>query len=386
MTPISRCRFCRSGSGEVVLDLGRQPSSELFPPPGDAAADRRYPLRMWLCAECGLAQLADDADVPEEPLGDEPSALTAQRRDAVARLVTEHVLPGSGTVAEFPSPHGGSWLGLLAGHGLNPAGPGAAAADVVVDGSFGLMHDPNQLAALELRIGRLRPGGVLILQYHSLEAIVRGAQWNALRLGHFAYYSTPALVGMLARLRLRAGTAHRFPLYGGTVLLAASRTRVVDEEALAAVVGPEHEAGVLRPEVVRGLQDEVGRTTAALREMLVEHRAAGRRVYGYGAASRAVSLMSLAGLDSTLLAAVADASPAKQGRRMPGTDIPVIAPDELVAAAPDVVLVFVSDLVDEVRAALPQIERHGGSWVDAGSGAAGLLASVPAGPGAAGCP
>lgn len=53
---------------------------------------------------------------------------------------------------------------------------------------------------------------------------------------------------------------------------------------------------------------------------------------------------------------------------MPGTDVPVVAPDELVAARPDVVLLFVSDLLDEVRAALPQIEASGGRWVDAGAG------------------
>jgi hypothetical protein len=53
---------------------------------------------------------------------------------------------------------------------------------------------------------------------------------------------------------------------------------------------------------------------------------------------------------------------------MPGTDIPIIPPEELVAAEPDVVLVFVSELVAEAKAALPEIERRGGTWVDAGAG------------------
>ena len=53
---------------------------------------------------------------------------------------------------------------------------------------------------------------------------------------------------------------------------------------------------------------------------------------------------------------------------MPGTDVPIISPDALVAARPDVVLVFVSDLLEEVRGALPQVEVAGGRWVDAGAG------------------
>ena len=87
-----------------------------------------------------------------------------------------------------------------------------------------------------------------------------------------------------------------------------------------------------------------------------------------GDLDRAVALLRVAGLDASLLTAVADASPDKQGRRMPGTDIPIIAPDALAAARPDVVLLFVSDLATEVRAVLPQIEAAGGRWVDAGAG------------------
>jgi hypothetical protein len=119
---------------------------------------------------------------------------------------------------------------------------------------------------------------------------------------------------------------------------------------------------------VSALQASVGRTAEWLRATCAAERAAGRRVYGYCAASRAVALLRVAGLDASLLTAVADASPDKQGRRMPGTDIPIITPDALVAARPDVVLLFVSDLADEVRAALPGIEAAGGRWVDAGAG------------------
>ena len=69
----------------------------------------------------------------------------------------------------------------------------------------------------------MAPGGILLLHYHSLETIVRLGQWNALRHGHFAYYSTSALVGMLEANGFSPQTAWRFELYGGTILLAASR-------------------------------------------------------------------------------------------------------------------------------------------------------------------
>jgi SAM-dependent methyltransferase len=381
------CRFCRGTDGDVVLDLGEQPSSELFPPAADRGPDPLLPLRMWLCAGCGLAQLVaaeGTEDVTEEPLGTEPAALRRQRAAALERLVAGGVLPergsgAGGTVVEYPSPHGGTWLPELADHGLTPAGPDGGPADVVVDACFGMMHARDQRAALAERAARLAPGGVLLLQYHCLGAIVEGRQWNALRHGHYAYYSTPALVGMLAAAGMSAATAHRFPLYGGTVLLVARRRGELPasagarvgpppDAALAEVVAGEEAAGVRDAAAVAALQGSVARTADGLRAACAAHRAAGRRVYGYGAASRAVALLRLAGLDAGSLTAVADASPDKHGRRMPGTDIPVIAPDALVAARPDVVLVFVSDLLDEVRTALPQVEAAGGTWVDAGAG------------------
>jgi hypothetical protein len=368
------CRACHHTEGDIVLDLGAQPSSELFPKVDDPGPDELFPLRMWLCTRCGLAQLADDADVPEEVVGAEPGALTAQRGDAVRDLVAAGALPPGGSVTEFPSPHGGSWLELLAAHGFVPVPPdggGDPVADLVVDGCFGVMHAADQEAAVAERAAAVRPGGRLVVQFHSLHAIVSGTQWNALRLGHYAYYSTPAMIGLLARAGLTVTTARRYPLYGGTVALVAARTDedpAVDAAALDAVVAPELTAGVLRPAAVGTLQHSVQRTAGSLREMLVAQRAAGRRVYGYAAASRAVSLLRLADLDASLLLGVADASPGKQDRRMPGTDVPIITPEDLVAAEPDVVLVFVSELVGEAKAALPQIERRGGTWVDAGAG------------------
>ncbi len=218
---VHACRACRGTAGHLVLDLGLQPACDYFPRFDDPGPDPVYPLQMWLCSSCGLAQLLADPTIPEEPRGTEPAALVAQAADAVARVAEAGLLPDGGVVLEYGSPHGGSWLDLLAARGLVPSA-GGGQADVIVD-CFGMMHAADQRAALAERAERLAPGGVLLLQYHALSTILAGGQWNALRHGHYAYYSTTALTAMLAQAGLRALTAWRFDLYGGTVLLAATR-------------------------------------------------------------------------------------------------------------------------------------------------------------------
>jgi C-methyltransferase-like protein/putative zinc binding protein len=364
MATVSRdavvCRFCRSTTGEMVLDLGPQPACEYFPPRDEPVADPRSPLRLWLCGSCGLAQLADDAELPEQPEGVEPAALREQRRDAVAAVRAAGLLP-AGAFVEGATPHGGSWADDLRAAGLRPTAAGAP-ADLVVDGSFGLMHARDQAVALQRLTDRLAPDGTLLFQFHSLAAIVRERQWNAVRHGHYAYYSLPVVRTMLAGVGLEVSAAWEFPLYGGTVLVAARRGGRPDP-SVARLLDRERADGVLDPGAVAALQTELRTITSALRSAAEAARSSGRPLYGYSAASRAVALLCLAGLDADLLAGVADASPAKQGCRMPGTAVPVVAPAELLAARPDRVLLFVPDLLAEVRRALPEVEAEGGTWV-----------------------
>jgi C-methyltransferase C-terminal domain/Putative zinc binding domain len=364
------CRACGQLIGDLVLDLGEQPACDYFPRAGDPGPDPVYPLQMWLCSSCGLAQLLTDPTVPEEPRGTEPAALVAQAADAVEHVAAAGLLPERGTVAEYGSPHGGSWLGMLTRRGMVPVADGEQAS-VILD-CFGLMHAADQSAALAERADRLAPSGVLLLQYHSLNTIVTRGQWNALRHGHYAYYSTTALSAMLAAAGLSPFTAWEFRLYGGTVLLAASRDSGPDN-VVRSLLEQEADTGVRDPSVLGVLQRDARLQARTLHDWLAEQRSAGRSVLGYGAASRAVALLCLAEVDRGLLPAVVDASPAKAGSRMPGTDIPVVGTAELAASRPDAVLVFVPDLMAEVRSAFPEVEAAGGRWVNVESHGSGGL-------------
>jgi hypothetical protein len=358
---MSNCRGCGDTELHRVLDLGSVPAGDDFPPVTAPVRpeESSHPLAMDLCARCGLAQLAHDDTAAAEPRGIEPQALRDQAAEAV-RCVAEAGWLRGATVREFGSPHGGTWLPLLAERGFAQA----ERADVVLD-SFGIMHEPDQRAAFDLRARSTARDGVLLLQFHSLMTIVGQGQWNALRHGHFGYYSLTALARLLGAAGMSVASAWEFDLYGGTVLVAAVHGRVEPDERAADILRRERDFRITDAAVVRGLQRAAERHAGQLRDWLVAQESDRRTVYGYGAGSRVVSLFSIAGVDRRLLRAVADASPAKQGRRIPGTDVAIISPEQLIAAEPDRVMLTLPDLYDEVRRAYPELD---GRWsVDPGA-------------------
>ncbi len=118
---------------------------------------------------------------------------------------------------------------------------------------------------------------------------------------------------------------------------------------------------------------------------LIEARRAGRNVAAYGAAAKGNTLMNYAGVRPDLIAFVVDRNPAKQGKYMPGSRIPIVAEERLREARPDDIVILPWNLRDEVmraarlRARLGRALRHGGARAEvravkvAVSGATGFV-------------
>jgi hypothetical protein len=357
------CRWCGGGSGVRVLDAGLQPPSDLHPNPSDPEPDPEFPLVMVMCLDCRLVQLESDPTTPEEPRGLEPRALVEQAEAALNQAEAQgYVRPGI-RVLEYPSPHGGSWVEQLEGHSVVEVSHGPA--ELLVD-IFGMMHQADQRAALMTRMSQMSADAILLMQFHTVAAIVRSGFWNALRHGHFAYYSTPVLVRMAGELGLTAVSAWEYPLYGGTIVLALAKrgSRWGDQaESVARLIDREIAEGVIDPTVVASLNESLARSAAGLGRYLAEARSRSETVTGYSAASRTSALIQCGQVTAKDLIAVGDASHELHGRTMPGSRIPIVSPTELVERRPDKVLLFVPDLLEEVRRALPEIELNGGRWV-----------------------
>lgn len=350
--PSFRCRSCGAAVDAVVVDLGEQPPSDVFPLVDDArgaARDPRWLLQARVCERCWLVQLTPVSGVLEqEPLAVESATSQQLARTSVHAVLERTGLPAGATFTELMSHHGGSWSDALHQRGLAEAA-GGASADLVVD-VHALAHEEDIARALAAHAGRIASTGWLALEFHHLLPLMEEGQFDTIRHGHPVYLSVLALRDALERHGLVAIDATSSTAFGGSVVLIACPADAGREPtgSLLRLIDAERAGGLAEVTSMQRLQDRARSSAEALHGYLAEARREGRRVLGYGAPSKAPIRLGLAGIGPDLLAMTADISAAKHGRRLPGCGIPICSPEELLAAQPDEILILTWDIADEV--------------------------------------
>jgi hypothetical protein len=114
---------------------------------------------------------------------------------------------------------------------------------------------------------------------------------------------------------------------------------------------------------LRAFGEATRRLRTEIPEFLATLTRAGRTVAGYGAAAKGVVLANYCGIDAKLLPFVADRSPHKQGKWMPGVHIPVVAPEVVNEKRPDHLIVFAWNFFDEIAGQLEGYQRSGGGFI-----------------------
>jgi hypothetical protein len=361
-----------------ALSLGDVPQATIFPRPDDPpSADIRWPLDIHVCDGCGLVHLASAA--PDEPealwltgLSHLSVTLSHHARVRARMLAERHGLGPGSTVVERSS-HGNhapaafdelgvSVVEFATGEvatGLRATGSTVvetledlppASVDLVID-DYALAHERDPVPVLRGLASRLAPGGLVCVEFDDLATIVEGCQFDAFRHGHHLYLSAASLADLGRRAGLRLVAVDESGVHGGAGLATLAREtdhRSVESSAGAALARAA--AGRLTERsTYADLSRRIDRLTAELRAHLETARSVGRRILGYGAPSRSVTLANVVGLTPDLVEFTVDRSPAKHGRTVPGVRLPIRPVDDLERDRPDELLVLAWPLIDEVR-------------------------------------
>ena len=400
--PTRGCLFCDAPLKHTFVDLGKSPLCESY-----LAADQLdqmepfYPLHVKVCSECFLVQLKEY--VSGEEIFTEYAYFSSYADSWLdhARRYTEQMIGQLGLgrhsqVIEVAS-NDGYLLQYFVERGIPALGiePAANVARVAVEKGvptlvkfFGretaqelvdkgtradLLLGNNVLAQVPdvndfvagLKIA-LAPAGVITIEFPHLLQLVANNQFDTIYHEHFSYFSWVAAERIFAAHGLVLFDVEELPTHGGSLRIyarhATDGTKPVTERARA-LRAREVQAGRLTLDYYRSFARQVEATKRDLLEFLIEAKRAKKCVVGYGAPGKGNTLLNYCGIRTDFLDFTVDRSPYKQGKFLPGTQIPIRHPDALREARPDYVLILPWNLRDEIAAQLRYVHEWGGRLV-----------------------
>lgn len=404
MSARPRCQGCGADLERTLVDLGQQPLSNANVRPEDAdTPDRLFPLHARVCERCWLVQV--DAVVPPEAIFNDDYAYFSSYSESWLRhcrayasaMVERFRLGPDSQVVEVAS-NDGYLLQYFAAAGIPVLGiePSANTAAVAIGKGvpteiafFGsgtatrlaaagrsadllaaknvMAHVPDINDFVAGVAGLLKPEGVFTVEFPHLLRTLEKVQFDQIYHEHFTYLSLLAVEQVFGRHGLRVFDVAEIPTHGGSLRVFACLAPASHQRApgVAHVRALEHAARLDAPEGYADFTGKVEKVRDDLVSFLTEARAGGRSVLGYGAAAKGNTLLNYAGVTAAELPMIADRSAAKQGRLSPGSRIPIVAPEQVLGARPDYVLILPWNLRDEVTEQLRGVREWGGRFVTA---------------------
>ena len=212
----------------------------------------------------------------------------------------------------------------------------------------------------------LKPGGVITIEFPHLMRLMAENQFDTIYHEHFTYLSFLSAETLFAAQGLTLFDVEELPTHGGSLRIYARHLEDTSKpmtERASALRKREIEAGLLRLETYDGFSEQVKETKRKLLEFLISAKRAGKKVVGYGAPGKGNTLLNYCGIRTDFIDFTVDRSPYKQGKFLPGSHIPIYAPDKLREAKADYVLILPWNFKDEIVQQLADVHAQGARLV-----------------------
>ncbi len=397
-----RCRFCDATLEDTVVDLGMSPLCESYV--SSAQLDQMepfYPLHVWVCGNCFLVQLSDYVRAEEifteyAYFSSFSSAWLKHAEDYVMMISERLALGPKSFVVELASNDGYLLQYFVKRQipclGIEPAANVAAAAtklgvetlvaffdrekgaelqssgrtaDLVLGNNvLAQVPDVNSFVAGTASI--LKATGTATFEFPHLLRLFEGNQFDTIYHEHFSYFSLLSVEAIFARHGLAVFDVEELWTHGGSLRVYARHA--ADESRppsgrLQELRARESAAGYGRLETYTRFEENVRETKRALLEVLIEVKRGGKRIAGYGAPGKGNTLLNYCGIRRDFIDFTVDRNPYKQGKFLPGSHIPILAPEHIERERPDCILILPWNLKDEITRQLAHTREWGAKFI-----------------------
>ena len=398
------CRHCDHRLQHVFLDLGFAPPSNAYLREADLQApERSYPLKLFVCAHCWLVQTEDYAQAGElfdseyAYFSSTSTGWLAHAARYADQMTGELGLHQGSLVIEVASNDGYLLKNFVAAGipclGVEPTASTADAAEKLgvpvlreffgeqlgrelaasgrqadlIAGNNVYAHVPDINDFTRGLRAALKPGGTITLEFPHLMRLIEQNQFDTVYHEHFSYLSLQTVGRIFAAAGLRVRHVEELATHGGSLRVYgchADDPRPASA-AVAALLAEEQRRGLAQLDTYLSFQTRADRVKDDFVAFLIEQKRAGRSVAAYGAAAKGNTLLNYGGVKPDLLPFVCDAAAAKQGKFMPGSHIPILAPAELAKRRPDYVVILPWNIAAEVRQQNAALAAQGTRFVTA---------------------
>lgn len=384
-----RCRACGHQNLQSILNLGNVPLSNAFlNSPNDP--EERYPLELAFCPHCALVQITETI-APEKLFGEYlyfssvSQTMLEHARDMANTLIVERKLDSNSFVLELASNDGYllqyfKQAGIPV-FGIDPAQniarianereiPTMCAffdedlartlpkADVVIANNV-LGHVPDLNGFVSGIKHVLKPDGVAVIEVPYVREMIERCEVDTIYHEHASYFSLTALQSLFSHNGLTLRHAEQMDIHGGSLRLYVTHLYAFPiDQATRHMLEAEKELGIDRMDYYRAFAGQVERVKNQLWGLLAKLRLEDKRIVGYGAAAKGTMLLNLLGLTTGTIDYVIDATPAKQGKFMPGSRVPIVAPEQL--GNPDYILILAWNWAHEI---IGKHKDFKGKWI-----------------------
>lgn len=400
-----KCRQCGATLELPLIDLGSAPPSNAYLTESSLkCVEKWFPLKVLVCTHCWLAQTEDytgrdELFTAEYAYFSSFSTTWLRHAEAYVESMVDRFTLGAESFVVEVAANDGYLLQFVRARGIpclgvEPTGGtatvarqkgieiveeffGSALADrmvaegrkadlVVANNVLAHVPDINDFVLGFARL--LKPQGVATFEFPHLLRLVEESQFDTIYHEHFSYLSLTAIIRVFERNGLSVFDVEELLTHGGSLRVFVQHQQSAERKPTDSVhrlLAREAVAGITSREFYGQLQPAAERIKNDLLAFLIEINRAGKRIAGYGAAAKGNTLLNFAGVRPDLLPWVADRNPAKQGRFLPGSRIPIVDAARIDTERPDYLLVLPWNLKEEIMEQLSHLQRWGGRFVTA---------------------
>ncbi|MCX6989949.1 MAG: class I SAM-dependent methyltransferase [Chlamydiae bacterium] len=211
----------------------------------------------------------------------------------------------------------------------------------------------------------LSPDGVITMEFPHLLNLIIHSQFDTIYHEHFSYLSLQVVEKIFSFHGLKIFDVEEVSSHGGSLRIYACHKESLRKTELSVSIlrNKETENGLDSFDVYSSFELKVQKIKSDLLEKLIDLKTQGKKIVGYGAPAKGNTLLNFCSIGTDFLDYTVDLSPHKQGLYLPGTHIPIYAPEKIRETRPDFILILPWNLKHEIMQQMSYIKEWNAKWI-----------------------